>query len=122
MRPMHPQLVRVLAALWLPPAFLWAVVLAGCATVRTILLTAAGRVPPPSAVLRVPFDLPGEGWVTLEACLITLTPGTVTLAIDIERRELTVHVLDARDPAAVRAGLRRGPVRLVYIMAGRHPP
>ena len=118
----RPLLPRLLATLWLPPAFLWAVIVSGLATARTILVTACGKAPPPSAILRVPFNLPSEGWASLEACLITLTPGTATLSIDMARRELLVHVLDASDPPAVRAGLRRGPVRLVYRMAGEDLP
>lgn len=115
-------ITRLLAALWLPFSFLWALMVAGFATARTILATAAGRPAPASGVLSVPFDLPGEGWASLKACLITLTPGTATLSIDMDRRELLVHVLDAADPDAVRQSLRRGPVRLVYLMAGEEMP
>lgn len=120
---MKPSAItRALAALALPFSFLWAVVVSGLATARTILVIAGGREPPTSGVLIVPFDLPGEGWASLAAALITLTPGTATLSIDMERRELHVHVLDASDPEAVRADLRRGPVRLVYTMAGEVMP
>ena len=39
--------------------------------------------------------------------MITLTPGTTTLDIDPERRELLLHMLDGSDPEAAIAGIRR---------------
>ena len=39
--------------------------------------------------------------------MVSLTPGTTTIDIDMERKELLLHVLDASDTDAVVAGIRR---------------
>jgi multicomponent K+:H+ antiporter subunit E len=51
----------------------------------------------------VPLDLAGELPRFLFACLISMTPGSMSVGLDAERGILRVHLLDARDPdAAVR--------------------
>ncbi len=51
----------------------------------------------------VPLDLKGEMPRFLFACLISMTPGTMSVGLDHDRGVLIVHVLDAPDPeAAVR--------------------
>jgi multicomponent K+:H+ antiporter subunit E len=51
----------------------------------------------------VPLDLRGELPRFLFACLISMTPGTMSVGLDRERGVLIVHVLDAPDPdTAVR--------------------
>jgi multisubunit Na+/H+ antiporter MnhE subunit len=45
-----------------------------------------------------------ETGAALLGSLITLTPGTTTLDVDMERRELLLHLLDGSDPeGAVRS-------------------
>ncbi len=39
---------------------------------------------------------------------ITLTPGTASVEISDDHRELVVHAFDARDPDAVRASIKNG--------------
>ncbi|MBI1283980.1 MAG: hypothetical protein GC183_06545 [Thiobacillus sp.] len=51
------------------------------------------------------------------AALVTLTPGTTTVDIDLERRELRLHLLDARQAEASLASIRRDfllPVRTLF--------
>jgi multisubunit Na+/H+ antiporter MnhE subunit len=59
-----------------------------------------------------------EAGASILGGMITLTPGTTTIDVDMERREMLLHVLDAsrhdgagrRHPPRLRA-LPRGPVR-----------
>jgi multisubunit Na+/H+ antiporter MnhE subunit len=39
--------------------------------------------------------------------MVSLTPGTTTIDIDMERRELLLHVLDASDTTALVDGIRK---------------
>lgn len=88
--------------------FLMAVVVSGMQTVAVIARTSLGeRTPPPAAFLRVRFAPMSEQGAALLGCMVTLTPGTTTIDIDIERYELLVHVLDASDTQAVVDGIRR---------------
>lgn len=48
-----------------------------------------------------------ERGAAILGCMVSLTPGTTTLDIDMDRRELLVHVLDASDPEAMVAAIRR---------------
>lgn len=99
---------RFVAATLLLLRFLRAVVVSGLQTVRVIL--AAGRpggTPPPVALLRVGFAPMSAQGAALLGCMVSLTPGTTTIDIDMQRRELLLHVLDASDTDALVAGIRR---------------
>lgn len=48
--------------------------------------------------VEVPLDLKSEFSQFLFACLISMTPGTLSVSLDRERRILLVHVLDSEDP------------------------
>jgi len=64
----------------------------------------------------VPLDLRDELPRFLFACLIAMTPGTMSVGLDRERGVLIVHVLDAPDPdAAVREMKRNFEQPLVRI-------
>lgn len=53
--------------------------------------------------VEVPLDLQGEMPRFLFACLISMTPGSLSVGIDPGRGLLIVHLLDAPDPeAAIR--------------------
>lgn len=57
----------------------------------------------------VPYPIAGLSdfeIVVLSHC-ITLTPGTTSVEISADRRVLVLHALDAVDPAAVCAGIKR---------------
>lgn len=98
---------KLWAALVLLLRFLKAVVLSGVQTVQVILRSSTGeRLPPPAALLRVRFAPMNEQGAAILGCMITLTPGTTTLDIDMEKRELLLHVLDASDPDGMVAGIR----------------
>ena len=57
--------------------------------------------PPLSAVLRVSFAVKSDLVLALGVNAINLTPGTMVLEIDRDRRLLYVHVLDVGRPRAI---------------------
>jgi multisubunit Na+/H+ antiporter MnhE subunit len=58
-------------------------------------------------VVRVPIGRRSERGTAVSAHATTLSPGTVLIDVDWERRDMVVHVIDASDPDAVRARLQR---------------
>jgi multisubunit Na+/H+ antiporter MnhE subunit len=53
--------------------------------------------------VEVPLDLQGEMPRFLFACLVSMTPGSLSVGINPDRGLLIVHLLDAPDPeAAIR--------------------
>ena len=60
-----------------------------------------------SGFIWYPLDLENIHGISALACIITLTPGTVTAALSDDRRYLLVHVLDLQDEAALVAGIKR---------------
>jgi multicomponent K+:H+ antiporter subunit E/multicomponent Na+:H+ antiporter subunit E len=100
--------MKWLAALGLVWRFGVAVLMSGLQTIAVILKTGLpGGPPPPAALLRVGFTPMSARGAALLGCLVTLTPGTTTLDIDMERHELLLHVLDATDTQALVQGIRR---------------
>lgn len=99
---------RTWAAAVLVVRFLKAVVVSGVQTVAVIARASWGdRRPPPAAFLRVRFAPMSARGAALLGCMVTLTPGTTTIDIDLERCELLLHVLDASDTEALVQGIRR---------------
>jgi multisubunit Na+/H+ antiporter MnhE subunit len=47
------------------------------------------------------------GGMTFTAFVVTAAPGSIVLDVDARRRQLRVHAIDARDPAAIRAAIKR---------------
>jgi len=99
---------RVLAAGLLALRFFAAVAVSGFQTVGVIVRTGiARRGRPPSALIRMRFAPMSPRGATLLACMVSLTPGTTTIDVDMGRRELLLHVLDASDAAATVRSIRR---------------
>jgi multisubunit Na+/H+ antiporter MnhE subunit len=70
---------------------------------RTMLRVLLGRQPWRHAgVVEVSIASMGEREAVIAAWIVTVSPGGVLLAIDSERRVMTFHVIDARDPAQFR--------------------
>lgn len=103
-------------ALVLLVRFVRALVLSGVQTAAVIVRSM--RRPPPAALLRMRFVPMSATGASLLGAMITLTPGTTTLDIDLERGELLLHVLDARDPQAVVDGIRRDFERPLAVLFG----
>jgi multisubunit Na+/H+ antiporter MnhE subunit len=95
---------RILTAILLLARFLWQVLASGLATAW--LIVRPGRRPRP-ALIRMRFEQLNETGAALLGCMITLTPGTTTIDIDMERGELLIHLLDDSDPPAAVAGIRK---------------
>lgn len=98
------RLHRFPAALVLLLRFLGAVVVSGFQTVRVI--AGLGRRPNP-AFIRMRYAPMNETGAALLGCMISLTPGTTTIDIDPQRREMLLHVLDATDVQSLVAQIRR---------------
>jgi multisubunit Na+/H+ antiporter MnhE subunit len=113
-------MTRVFAATSLLLRFLRAMVVSGLLTVAVILRTGRpGGPPPPSALLRVRFAPMSAQGAALLGAMVSLTPGTTTIDIDMENRELLLHVLDASDTDAVVEGIRREFEPSLRILFGR---
>lgn len=98
-------MTRAWTVLLLLARFLRALVMSGLQTLWIVARSSPGR-PPPVRLIRMRIAPLGPTGATLLGCLITLTPGTTTLDVDLERDELLLHVLDASDPDAVVDGIR----------------
>lgn len=99
-------MMKLIAAVVLLARFLKAVVISGFQTVQVILRSSVGERKPPAAFLRVKFAPMTEQGASLLGCMITLTPGTTTIDIDMDKREILMHVLDASDTDALVKGIR----------------
>ncbi|MDQ1081504.1 Na+/H+ antiporter subunit E [Pseudoroseomonas cervicalis] len=101
---MRPALsARLGSALMLALVFLRELALS-CVAVAAAAFARQPRTAP--AILAVPIDLRSDLGIAMLANLTTLTPGTCSLHVSADRRLLYIHVLDARDPDAVVAGIQ----------------
>lgn len=67
--------------------------------------------------VEVPLDLEDPFVATMLGGIVTLTPGTVSIDIDMERRILHVHALDVPDPAALITEIKsryEGPLKEIF--------
>ena len=99
------SLLRLPQALALAAFFLWELILAS-ARITALVLSRRPRLR--TAVLAVPIELEHDWQITLLACLVTLTPGSISLDVSTDRRTLYVHLLDCADPERERAAIRTG--------------
>ncbi len=92
---------KVFAALHLLLIFMWAIITSGIDTLRVILRHGMGQPLPPARFVTLPFAPMSEMGASLLASMITLTPGTTTIDIDMDQHQMLLHVLDASDVQAV---------------------
>jgi multisubunit Na+/H+ antiporter MnhE subunit len=97
---------KAVAALILLVIFLKAVVISGLQTIRIILVTGLAGRRPQAGLVRMRFAPMTENGATLLGCLISLTPGTTTVDIDMERGEMLLHLLDVAGAEEAVAGIR----------------
>ena len=120
---MSRRMSRPVAALLLLARFLVAVVVSGGQTALAILrASAGGGEPPRSAFVRLRFAPLDERGAALLGSMITLTPGTTTIDIDMERGEMLLHVLDASDLDGLLAGIRRDFEGYLVVLFGKERP
>jgi multicomponent Na+:H+ antiporter subunit E len=97
-----PPVVRRLAGLpWLALGVALDVT-RGALQVMAVVL---GR-PARPGVVEVPLEPETRAGVVAGTLALTLSPGSVVIDVDERRRRVRLHVIDARDPDAVRAAVR----------------
>ena len=62
---------------------------------------------PPAVFVRIGFAPMNAQGASLLACMISLTPGTTVIHIDMHSREMLVHLLDQRQSAATVQTVRQ---------------
>lgn len=115
---MTQNMTRTRALQLLLASLLKELVLSGWSTARMIL-GPRGQMQPGFA--RVAFGDLGPGAASLLGVLITLTPGTTSLDIDLERHEILLHLLDASQAGATVAAIERNFVRPLHALFGAAP-
>jgi multisubunit Na+/H+ antiporter MnhE subunit len=98
----------LLAIVSLTLRFARAVAVSGVDTIAVILKPGRpGGAAPPVALVRVRFAPMSAQGAALLGSMVSLTPGTTTIDIDMEKRELLLHVLDSSDIDGLVEGIRR---------------
>lgn len=75
-------------------------------TVRIAWLVVHPKIDLKPVFLEVPLELEGELPVLLFACLISMTPGTLSVSFDRQRRILLVHFMHEPKPADAVADVK----------------
>jgi multisubunit Na+/H+ antiporter MnhE subunit len=94
---------RVVAAGTLLLRFLWQVLVSGVSTARIVLRPGPQ---PPAGLIRMGFAPMSETGAALLGSLVTLTPGTTVIDIDMARHEMLLHLLDLSQAEATVASIR----------------
>ena len=105
---------KVIALLTLVWYFLRAMVVSAW-TASVTILTASDA--PRRGFARLDVEDLSEAGAVLLAAMVTLTPGTSSVDIDLERRELLLHVLDMEDIEKTLSSIRREflqPIRVLF--------
>ena len=105
---------RVCALIRLVFNFMKEVVVSGGITAMIILRGGKSLQP---GFVRMPYGDLGETAADFLGALVSLTPGTTTVDIDPERRELLLHLLDVTRAEETLASIRRDfllPVRALF--------
>jgi multisubunit Na+/H+ antiporter MnhE subunit len=79
-------------------------VLSGVSTARIILQR--GRTT--AGLVRMPYAPMSETGAAVLGAMVTLTPGSSVIDIDVDRREMLLHLLDTATAEATVAAIRRG--------------
>jgi multicomponent K+:H+ antiporter subunit E len=101
--PDRPRLVRPIVGLALFVRLVIDIVVANWQVAR-LVVGALDRLDP--AFLELPLDIEDPFVATLLGSIVSLTPGTVSVEIERERKVLLVHALDADDPPAMVARIK----------------
>ena len=90
--------------------FLWELVLSSLRVARGVL-SPRPRFRP--GIVGVPLDAETDGEITLLACIVTLTPGTLSLGVSADRKTLFIHTMWVEDPEEFRREIKEGYERRV---------
>lgn len=102
--PDHPRIHRPLRLIAYGLRLLRDIGIANVHVARLILGPPARLRP---AFIHMPLELRNEAAITLLASTISLTPGTVSADLSLDRRTLLIHALDVADPDALIAEIRQ---------------
>lgn len=102
--PDHPRIHRPLRLMAYGLRLLRDIGIANLHVARLILRSPARLRP---AFIHMPIDLRDDTAITLLASTVSLTPGTVSADISLDRRTLLIHALDVEDPDALVAEIKR---------------
>lgn len=105
---------KLLALAFLGFNFLKEAIASGWATAR-IILREGNQLQP--GFVRMSYGDLSDSAANFLGALLTLTPGTTTIDIDLERREILLHLLDAEQAETTLASIRRNfmmPVRTLF--------
>lgn len=101
---------RSISLIRLAGFFLWELV-ASSLRVAWDVVTPQNKAKP--GILAVPLEARSDAEIMLLANLISLTPGTLSLDVSEDRRQLYVHAMFVDDEAALVADLKNGMERRV---------
>lgn len=96
---------RVPAAVRLAALFVWELVLSTVRVTWDVLTPKDYRRP---GIVAVPLDARTDVEIALLACLITLTPGSLSVDVSPERDRLYVHSMFVEDPEEIREQIKSG--------------
>ena len=85
--------------------FLWELLLSSFRVARDVL-SPNPKIKP--GIIGVPLDAKTDNEITLLACLVTLTPGTLSLDVSDDKKTLYVHSMWVTDPEQVRREIKDG--------------
>lgn len=109
---------RIAIALGLALVFLGQVVSSGLLTAWFIVRPGHR---PASGLIRISFSGVSPTGAAMLGSMITLTPGTTTIDIDVERGEMLLHLLDASAPDTVAHEIHQRfelPMRRIFPKGG----
>jgi multisubunit Na+/H+ antiporter MnhE subunit len=109
---------RLRALVRLGANFLREAIVSGWTTALIILRGDKGLQP---GLMHMPYGDLSDTAANFLGALVTLTPGTTTVDIDLERGELLLHLLDAKQAEATLASIRRDFLQPVRILFGGKP-
>ncbi len=110
----HPYFSRFFRLVRLVLVFLWDLVLANLRVAYDVVTPRHHMRP---GVVAVPLDVRSDIQITLLANLITLTPGTLSLDVSVDRKTLYLHVMYLTDPEELRRDIKQGIERRVLEMS-----
>lgn len=114
---------RYLRRLELGTAFsVWFVAEVFKASIDVARIVLGRKVAPQPAVIALRLARPDDRIATLLGCLLTLTPGTMALEYLPESGLMYIHAIDAKEAAAVEAGVRAIEGRLLRWIDADEPP
>lgn len=105
-------LIKVRQVMGLQLFMIWELILANLRVAYEVLTPNYNMRP---GVIAIPLDAKTDAEITLLACLITLTPGTLSLDVAADRSALYIHIMyiDDDDLDVVRRQIKEGYERRV---------